>query len=180
MTNVKLIIVVLSFLTAATPAGSAAIRQFARDKVAVSSWSSELTALINHPARVSGYLGPVGAVGRFQFRGNLEVINGILKAASALPQASHIVYLSPQVDLLPDAKKRAGDFDFEVSIAPGGEAFVHLPTIGVDFNALRVPKNMSVEMLPLAFVATDPVRQREANAEQERIERFIAERKTAQ
>jgi hypothetical protein len=39
---------------------------------------------------------------------------------------------------------------------------------------------MSVEMLPLAFIAADPVRQREANAEQERIERFIAERKTAQ
>jgi hypothetical protein len=158
----------------------AAIRQFERQKVSVSGWSAELTAIVKHAARVSGYLGPVGAVGRFQFLGDITVLNDILKRYAGVPQTNHLLYLAANSAATESDVKHAGRYSFEISIAPGGEAFLHCYTSGLDLNGVNVPSEVRVEPFPALANAADPARQRECEAEQRRIEKFIAERPQSQ
>ena len=56
----------------------ARVTMHGREELHCSGWSAGLTAIVNHPARLSGQVGPLGPLARFQFAGDTDVFNQVL------------------------------------------------------------------------------------------------------
>ncbi len=149
-----------------------------RERLGCSGWSEGLTALINHPARVSGQIGPLGPTARFHYSGDAAVLNQILTQYAAVGGQARVLYLeadaAPAVEGFADHEPH----DFDLSVNQSGDGFIHLYTLGrIRLEDLKIPAGVSVEALPAASEPADPELRAKLKAEQQRIADFVAAHK---
>jgi hypothetical protein len=153
---------------------NALVTMHGREELHCSGWSPELTSIVNHPARVSGQIGPLAPSARFKFSGDTEVFNQVLAQYAALDQPWRVLYLSADVLSVED------DQGFELSITHEGHGFLHLRNPSrIQLAHLKIPKGVAVEVLPPTGWPINPEQQARLEAEQKVIEAFSASHKAA-
>jgi hypothetical protein len=161
-------------LLAITLEADAMITMHGREELHCSGWSVGLTAIVNHPARVSGKIGPLGLSARFQFVGDTEVFNQVLAQYAALDQQPRALYLSADISSV------GNDPDFELSITSEGHGFLHLRNPSrIRLAQVKIPDGVAVEVLPPIEVPINPEQRARLDAEQKVIEEFAASHKSA-
>lgn len=154
-----------SILASTCPA-SALMEEVAKEAIHMAV-APGLDAVINHKARVSGCIGPLGPTAHFEFDGDAAVFNEVLALYGGVGQSAKILYLT-----------EFDGSDFWVGVNHRGEGFLHLTAGGrIALAALKVPENISVEYLPAVVGPIDPAAQKRTAAAKAEIERFIANRR---
>jgi len=149
-----------TFLAMVHGAG-ALITDHGRERLHCSGWSLGLTALVNHPARVSGRIGPLAPTAQFHFVGDSATFNQLLAQYAALNQKLRVLYLSS------DAASLGEGHEFDLSITHGGHGFLHLHTAGrIQLEDLKILRGVAVEAFPLGGLPSDPEQRAELEAEQ--------------
>lgn len=167
--------IVLGFL--ATPVW-ALVTYHKREHLGCSGWSEGLTALINHPARVSGQIGPLGPTARFYYSGDAAVLNQILTQYAAVGGQSRVLYLEPEVAPAAEGFADHEPHDFDLSVNQSGDGFIHLYTLGrIRLQDLKIPAGVKVEALSSISEPTNPELRAQLKAEQQRVADFVAAQK---
>jgi hypothetical protein len=161
-------------LLATMPSASALVTTHGREPVHCSGWSEKLSAILNDPARVSGKIGPLGPSAQFQFAGDKDTFNAILAQYATLDQQPRVLYISANAALSSEGP------DFEVSITRAGHGFLYLHMPGrIALADLKIPKGVDVEASPPVVLPVDPELRGKVEAEQKRIDTFVAAHKKA-
>jgi hypothetical protein len=177
--KMRLFLSLLFALGSFAPRASALVSIHGREQVGSSGWSERLTAIVNHPARVSGSIGPVGPIARFHYSGDTAVFNEILINYAALGQKPLVIYLQAGRGPAVRGFKADESHDFDLSISRQAEGFLHLYSQGrVRVHELKIPDTVAVEVMPAISVPLDPKERAEFEGEQKRLEEFVARRKT--
>jgi hypothetical protein len=159
------------------PRASALMTFHGREAIRSSGWSDGLAAIVNHPARVCGEIGPFGPASRFHFSGDTAVFNQILTQYAALPQKPLVIYL--QAGRAPGVKgfkpDETHDFDLQISIQSEGFLYLYSQS-RVRLEDLQIPASVAVEVCPAVLVPVDPKERAELEAEQKRLSEFVARR----
>lgn len=172
--------ILASFIAATLLVSSAwaLVSQHGREQIGSSGWSEGLTAIVNHPARVCGQIGPLGPISRFHYSGDAATLNTILEQYAALTEKPHVLYLHPEEAPYVEGFNKTETHDFDVSINVSGQGAIHLYTLGrIKLEELKIPENVAVETTPLLAVPQDSTLLARARAEQKRVEAFVAGRK---
>ena len=145
MKRLRIPLAAVFLLQAILPAG-AMISQYERQPVNCSGWSQGVADLVDHPARVSGQLGPFGCTGTFWYVGNQKVLNEVIVQYSRLAgtrQSSGTVNISTPP---------AGP-GLSVAISIEGSASLTFHCSGPDDLAgLKVPVSLTVVRLDAGTV----------------------------
>jgi hypothetical protein len=164
----------LSAMVLLAPEANALVTMHEREALHCSGWSPGLTAIINHPARVSGQVGPLAPSAQLQFAGDAEVFNRVLAQYGALDQKQRVLYLSA------DTESAGNGWDFELSVTQEGHGFLHLYTPGrIPLAEIKVPAGVAVEALPPTGLPLDPKQRAKLEAGQKRVEDFVTALKAA-
>ena len=148
-----------------------------REHLGSSGWSEPLTALINHPTRVCGQIGPYGPTSRFHYSGDTAAFNQILAQYGVLPGQPHVLYLEPEAAPSVEGFKEGESHDFDLSINTSGQGFLHLYTLGrIRLEDLKIPEGVKVDVLSPAGLPTDPELRAKLQAEEQRVAAFLAAR----
>lgn len=142
----------------------AMITEVGRESITMPSMADGLGPVVNHPARVSGRIGPFGPSAWFDYTGDTAAFNAVLALYGKAKQAEHILYLTE------------GDgSDFSLSLTHGGEGFLHLPAgARIPLKDVKLPPGVKVEFLPAVGGSLDPAVQRRTAATRASIEAYIA------
>jgi hypothetical protein len=150
-----------------------------REHLGCSGWSEGLAAIINHPARISGQIGPLGPTARFHYSGDAAIFNELLQQYAALGGQSRVLYLEPQAPPAVEGFKNQETHDFDLSVNQSGEGFLHLYTLGrIRLEDLKIPAAVRIEALPSPVDPADPKESAKLKAEQKRVADFVAAHKT--
>lgn len=148
-----------------------------REPLGSSGWSEGLTAIVNHPARVSGQIGPFGPAARFHFSGDTAVLNEVLGKYAALNQRSLIIYVQAGRGPIVKGFKPDESHDFDLSINVQGEGFLHWYSLGrVRLEELKIPGVVVVEVATAITVPLGEEERALSEVEQKRLEEFVARR----
>jgi len=152
---------------------AAMVTTYGKEAVHSSSWVKGLDAIVNHPSRVSGMIGPFGPSGRFQFAGTVATFNDVLKVYAQVSQPARILYLTSASQSTGSAQVP----NYELSINHDGQGYLHLNVeAATDLVTLRVPPGVTVESLPASSVPIGLDRQEREAAAQRAIEQFLQRR----
>ncbi len=150
-----------------------------RERIESSGWSEGLSAIINHPARVCGQIGPFGPTSRFHYSGDAATLKKILEQYAILQEKPHVLYLHPEEAPYVEGFNKTETHDFDVSINISGQSHIHLFTVGrIKLEDLKIPKGVDVEMVPSIAVPAEPILRARSETEQQRVAAFIAGRKS--
>jgi hypothetical protein len=101
------------------------------------------------------------------------VFNQVISQYASLDQKPRVIYLSAE------ANPGGDGWDFEISVAADGNAYVHLcPSERIKLRDVKVPAGVAVEVLPAASVPLDPEQRAKLEADQKPIEAFVVRCKT--
>ena len=172
--TIRILILCLFVLGIGSPFASALVTRHGREPIHA-GWDKGLDALVNHPARVSGSIGPIGPIARFHYSGDVTVFNDMLERYAVLAQKVHTLYLHTEPGPVMEGFKDGETHDFDLSITVAGECYLHLYTMGrIKLEELRIPGRMKVEVMPPAGLPVDPEQRGKILAEQKRVEGFAA------
>jgi len=150
---------------------SALVQNFGREPVHLIIGTNGLDAIINHPTRVSGTMGPFGLSSRFQYSGTSTNFAEVLNLYSKLPQSSRTLYLTAQPS---DESTAPKQLRYELSLNFDGQSFLHLHVgPSTDLSFLKPSACVNLENLPEPAAPTDRDAQEKLAAAQAIIDRFL-------
>src|SRR5689334_17794135 len=103
-------------LACLAPSAIALMTYHGREFIRSSGWSDALSAMVNHPARVCGQIGPFGPSSKFHYTGDTKTLNQLLEQYATLPQKSRVLYVQAGSGPAVEGFKDQETHDFDLSI----------------------------------------------------------------